>query len=318
MSQKTFSSGLWRCLRDLLWSSLSLPEFCQGWLAHFWIQHSAEELFGPQDPGRSWKTARKPQTVPSWIPPEVTHVLFSLFLFRISTKCVCKKSPPALGCGAGGWQPFTTNNVNIVNICFYFLRPKPCLNFKIDKLIKRPTISYTLPGSIKRLPVCTSTRLPLRWCLVQRARFVSQPFTSWLGTTIGWFKHEYIGWMGGSRQDIHADALKLITNYIWWELSNFKRNEKHVFWWFSTGRVHMTLSMGTVRWVQWVRYGGYGGYGTVGTVQWVQWVRYGGYGGYRAHCTHRTVPPYPTYRTLHRTIIFEDRTPLQSITLEIW
>jgi hypothetical protein len=35
--------------------------------------------------------------------------------------------------------------------------------------------------------------------------------------------------MGGSRQDIHADALKLITNYIWWELSNFKRNEKHVF-----------------------------------------------------------------------------------------
>ena len=98
-------------------------------------------------------------------------------------------------------------------------------------------------------------------------------------------------------------------------LSNVKRNEKHVFWWFSTGRVHMTLSMGTVRWVQWVRYGGYGTVGTVGTVQWVQWVRYGGYGGCVPapyHRTHRTVPtvptvpylPYPPYRThrTHRTV----------------
>ena len=91
------------------------------------------------------------------------------------------------------------------------------------------------------------------------------------------------------------------------------------------------------------------GYGTVGTVGTVRWVRYSGYPlyplysgyplyplyrthrthrtvptvptvpypPYRTHCTHRTVPPYPTYRTLHRTIIFEDRTPPQSITLEI-
>ena len=51
------------------------------------------------------------------------------------------------------------------------------------------------------------------------------------------------------------------------------------------------------------------GYGTVGTVGTVgddsAWV--GTYDTF--HRTHRTVPPYPTYRTLHRTIIFEDRTP---------
>ena len=91
---------------------------------------------------------------------------------------------------------------------------------------------------------------------------------------------------------------------------------------------------GTVRWVRWVRYCGYGGYGTVRagthppyppysthsthcTVPSVPTVPYPPYPPYRTHCTHRTVPPYPTYRTLHRTIIFEDRTPPQSITLEI-
>ena len=82
-------------------------------------------------------------------------------------------------------------------------------------------------------------------------------------------------------------------------LSNFKRNEKHVFWWFSTGRYIWHFL--------WVRYGGYSGYGTVGTVgtvRGVRWVRYGGYGGcvylhppYRTHRTHRTVPPHPPYRT---------------------
>ena len=90
-------------------------------------------------------------------------------------------------------------------------------------------------------------------------------------------------------------------------LSNFKRNEKHVFWWFSTGRYIWHFL--------WVRYGGYSGYGTVGTVGYgtvgtvgtVRWVRYGGYGGYctvgtvgaylhapyRTHHTHRTVPTVP-------------------------
>ena len=114
-------------------------------------------------------------------------------------------------------------------------------------------------------------------------------------------------------------------------------------------------TVGTVRWVRWVRYGGYGGYGTVRagthppyrthrtvpphppyrthcthcTVPNVPTYRthrtpYPPYRTVptvpyplRTHCTHRTVPPYPTYRTLHRTIIFEDRTPPQSITLEI-
>ena len=88
-------------------------------------------------------------------------------------------------------------------------------------------------------------------------------------------------------------------------LSNFKRNEKHVFWWFSTGWYIWHFL--------WVRYGGYGTVGTVGTVQWVRWVRYSGYSGYGTVGTVRwvrygacryapTVPtvPYPPYRT-HRT-----------------
>ena len=54
------------------------------------------------------------------------------------------------------------------------------------------------------------------------------------------------------------------------------------------------------------------------TVPTVPTVPYPPYLPYRTDCTHRTVPPYPTYHTLHRTIIFEDRTPPQSITLEIW
>ena len=69
-----------------------------------------------------------------------------------------------------------------------------------------------------------------------------------------------------------------------YDLSHFKRNEKHVFWWFSTGRYiwhflwvrYGGYTVGTVRWVRWVRYGGY----TVGTVRWVRWVRYSGYSGY--------------------------------------
>ena len=138
-------------------------------------------------------------------------------------------------------------------------------------------------------------------------------------------------------------------------LSNFKRNEKHVFWWFSTGRYIWPFL-----WVRYGRYGRYGTVGTVGTVRWVRWVRYGGYGTvgtdthtpyppYRTHRTYRTVPtvptvpyppylpyrtyrtywpypPYPLYRTLrtyrtvppHGTTVPPYRTLPQSITLEIW
>ena len=107
-------------------------------------------------------------------------------------------------------------------------------------------------------------------------------------------------------------AVWALLGHIGYCLSNFKRNEKHVFWWFSTGRYIWHFL--------WVRYGGYSGYGTVGTVgygtvgtvgtvRWVRWVRYSGYAGYplyrtqRTHCTVPSVPtvPYPPYRT-HRTV----------------
>ena len=105
-----------------------------------------------------------------------------------------------------------------------------------------------------------------------------------------------------------GDASPSSSSWLELNLSNFKRNEKHVFWWFSTGRYIWHFL--------WVRYGGYSGYGTVGTVGygtvgtvwWVRWVRY----PYRTHRTHRTVPsvptvpypPYPPYRThrTHRTV----------------
>ena len=116
------------------------------------------------------------------------------------------------------------------------------------------------------------------------------------------------------------NRLRMRPGFLTRYLSNFKRNEKHVFWWFSTGRYIWHFL--------WVRYGGYSGYGTVGTVgtvRWVRWVRYGTVGtvgtvrwvrwaygtvyppvpryGACRYRTHRTpYPPYPPYRTTVRGV----------------